>query len=38
MEFTKDADKREAVSTLSLLLPHAQKPRSECAWPEFSIS
>lgn len=38
MESTKGADKREAVSALSLLLPRSQKRRSECAWPESSIS
>lgn len=31
MEPTKGADKREAASALSLLLPHAQKPSSKCA-------
>lgn len=38
MESTKGADKSDSVSGLSLLFLQALKPRSERAWPEFSIS
>lgn len=34
----KELRKEKLLSALSLLLPPAEKPRSECAWPEFSTS